>query len=316
MAIFSKWFKKDNNASYAQGLAKTQSSFGAKLKALSNRFRGIDQALLDELMVILLQADVGMKTSQAIVERFEKQGHELKQYPDLEAYFEHILVDFYQEIESQDMVLNEQGPTVIFMVGVNGAGKTTTTAKLAHLYQQEGLKVGLVAADTFRAGAIDQLKTWAERVGVPCIAGQAGQDPASVIMDGARFAQENGLDILLCDTAGRLQNKVNLMKELEKMTRVVKKVIPSAPHEVWLVLDATTGQNALIQAQEFDSSTSLTGLIVTKLDGTAKGGVVLAVHHQLGLPVRFLGLGEKLENLQPFDETVFVKGIVEGLDRG
>ena len=232
----------------------------------------------------------------------------------MEDYLISILYDFYDEQNDEPIQFNSDGPTIIFMVGVNGSGKTTTSAKLIKNYKEEGKKVAVVAADTFRAGAVDQIEVWANRLDVACIKGKPNQDPSSVIMDGCKYAMENQIDILICDTAGRLQNKTNLMKELTKMSRVAQKVIPSAPHEVWLVMDATTGQNGISQAQLFLEATNVTGIVLTKMDGTAKGGVVLAIRDLLHLPVRFLGLGEKPEDLKPFDINAYLMGITKGLE--
>lgn len=265
-------------------------------------------------MMILLEGDVGIHTAQKIVDRFEEHGSELKNFDSMEDYFIYILYEFYDDVKEEYIHFNSDGPTVILMVGVNGSGKTTTSAKLLQLYQSLGKKVAVVAADTFRAGAIDQIDEWARRIEVPCIKGKPGQDPSSVIVDGCRYAKEHAIDILICDTAGRLQNKTNLMKELSKMSRVATKEIPGAPHEVWLVLDATTGQNGITQANVFLEATNVTGIVLTKMDGTAKGGVVLSIHDQLHLPVRFLGLGEKPEDLRPFDVAGYIMGMTKGMN--
>ena len=219
-----------------------------------------------------------------------------------------------EELSDEPIKINEEGPTVILMVGVNGSGKTTTSAKLIQYYKEQGKKVAVAAADTFRAGAIDQIDTWANRLGVPCIKGKMNQDPSSVLVDACRYAKENDVDILICDTAGRLQNKTNLMNELSKMHRVVQREIEGAPQEVWLVLDATTGQNGISQAKVFLEATDVTGIVLTKMDGTAKGGVVLAIRDLLHLPVRFLGLGEKPADLRPFDINAFLMGITKGME--
>jgi fused signal recognition particle receptor len=232
----------------------------------------------------------------------------------MEDYLISILYDFYEPEEDKEINYATKGPTVIMMVGVNGSGKTTTTAKLIAYYQEQGKNVAVAAADTFRAGAVDQIEEWAKRLDVPCIKGKANQDPASVIVDGCRYAKEHDIDILICDTAGRLQNKTNLMKELSKMSRVATKEIEGAPHETWLVLDATTGQNGIIQAKQFLEATPVSGIVLTKMDGTAKGGVVMAIRDQLNLPVRFMGLGEKPADLKPFDISSYLIGITKGLE--
>lgn len=318
MAFFQKikeaFVKSNDKDKYLSGLNRSKKSFGDRIRVLSNNFHGIDDELLEEIMVILLESDVGIHTAQKIVDAFEQRGKEIKNYDSMEDYLISILYDFYDEQNDEPIQFNSDGPTIIFMVGVNGSGKTTTSAKLIKNYKEEGKKVAVVAADTFRAGAVDQIEVWANRLDVACIKGKPNQDPSSVIMDGCKYAMENHIDILICDTAGRLQNKTNLMKELTKMSRVAQKVIPSAPHEVWLVMDATTGQNGISQAQLFLEATNVTGIVLTKMDGTAKGGVVLAIRDLLHLPVRFLGLGEKPEDLKPFDINAYLMGITKGLE--
>ena len=318
MAFFQKikeaFVKSNDKDKYLSGLNRSKKSFGDRIRVLSNNFHGIDDELLEEIMVILLESDVGIHTAQKIVDAFEQRGKEIKNYDSMEDYLISILYDFYDEQNDEPIQFNSDGPTIIFMVGVNGSGKTTTSAKLIKNYKEEGKKVAVVAADTFRAGAVDQIEVWANRLDVACIKGKPNQDSSSVIMDGCKYAMENQIDILICDTAGRLQNKTNLMKELTKMSRVAQKVIPSAPHEVWLVMDATTGQNGISQAQLFLEATNVTGIVLTKMDGTAKGGVVLAIRDLLHLPVRFLGLGEKPEDLKPFDINAYLMGITKGLE--
>lgn len=317
MAFFQKiketFVKSDDKDKYLMGLDKSRRSFGDRIRALSNNFHGIDDTLLEELMVILLEGDVGIHTAQKIVDKFEEHARELKNFDSMEDYFIYILYEFYDDVKEPNINFNQNGPTVILMVGVNGSGKTTTCAKLLQLYQSLGKKIAVAAADTFRAGAINQIDEWANRLHVPCIKGKPGQDPSSVLVDACRYAKDNDIDILIGDTAGRLQNKTNLMKELSKMTRVVAKEIEGAPHEVWLVLDATTGQNGISQAQVFLDATDVSGIILTKMDGTAKGGVVLAIHDLLHLPVRFLGLGEKPEDLRPFDLAGYIMGMTKGM---
>lgn len=318
MAFFQKikeaFVKSNDKDKYLSGLNRSKKSFGDRIRVLSNNFHGIDDELLEEIMVILLESDVGIHTAQKIVDTFEQRGKEIKNYDSMEDYLISILYDFYDDSSDSEINYNDNGPTVIFMVGVNGSGKTTTSAKLIKNYKEQGKKVAVVAADTFRAGAVDQIEVWANRLDVPCIKGKPNQDPSSVIMDGCQYALANDIDILICDTAGRLQNKTNLMKELTKMTRVAQKVIPDAPHETWLVMDATTGQNGISQAQLFLEATNVTGIVLTKMDGTAKGGVVLAIRDLLHLPVRFLGLGEKPEDLKPFDINAYLMGITKGLE--
>lgn len=318
MAFFeklkSKFVRSKDKDKYLSGLSKSRKSFGDRIRALSNSFHGINDELLEEIMVILLESDMGIHTAQKIVDEFESRSKELKDYDSMEDYLIAILYDFYNPSKDEEWKLNEEGTTVIMMVGVNGSGKTTTTAKLINYFQENEKSVAAAAADTFRAGAVEQIEIWAERLGAPCIAGKEKQDPASVIVDACRYAKEHGTDVLICDTAGRLQNKTNLMRELEKMSRVAGREIEGAPHETWLVLDATTGQNGISQAREFMEVTPVTGIILTKMDGTAKGGVVMAIRDQLGLPVRFLGLGEKPEDLRPFDLSNYLVGITKGLE--
>lgn len=318
MAFFEKiksaFVRNKDKDRYIDGLSRSRKSFGDRIRALSNSFKGINDELLEEIMMILLESDMGIQTATEIVERFENNASELKNYDSMEDYLMSILYDYYDPDQDKPVNMNPEGPTVIMMVGVNGSGKTTTTAKLASHYQSEGKKVVLAAADTFRAGAVDQIQIWADRLGVPCVAGKPNQDPASVVVDACRQAKETNADILICDTAGRLQNKTNLMKELSKMTRVAGKEIPGAPQETWLVLDATTGQNGISQAKEFLNATNVTGIILTKMDGTARGGVVMAIRDLLHLPVRFLGLGEKPEDLKEFDLNAYLMGITKGLE--
>lgn len=318
MALFQKIkdaFKNNKDKDkYLSGLSRSKKSFGDRLRNLSNNFHGIDDELLEEIMILLLESDVGVHTAQKIVDRFEKDGKNIKNFDSMEDYLISILYDFYDEDQDMWINYNIDGPTVILMVGVNGSGKTTSSAKLVEYYKNQGRHVAVAAADTFRAGAIDQIDTWTKRLDVPCIKGKPGQDPSSVLVDACRYAKTHDIDILIADTAGRLQNKTNLMKELSKMTRVVGKEIEGAPQEVWLVLDATTGQNGILQAQEFLDATQVTGIILTKMDGTAKGGVVMAIRDMLHLPVRFLGLGEKPEDLKEFDLNSYLIGITKGLD--
>ena len=318
MAFFDKiksaFVRNKDKDRYIDGLSRSRKSFGDRIRKLSNSFKGINDELLEEIMMILLESDMGVQTASEIVERFENNASELKNFDSMEDYLMSILYDYYNPDLDEPVNMNPNGPTVIMMVGVNGSGKTTTTAKLAAHYQSEGKKVVLAAADTFRAGAVDQIQIWADRLGVTCVAGKPNQDPASVVVDACRQAKETGADILICDTAGRLQNKTNLMKELNKMTRVAGKEIEGAPQETWLVLDATTGQNGISQAKEFLNATNVTGIILTKMDGTARGGVVMAIRDLLHLPVRFLGLGEKPEDLKEFDLNAYLMGITKGLE--
>ncbi len=306
--------KKDGDC-YLSGLNKSKKSFSERIRRLAVGFSGVNEEFLEELMIVLLEADIGIKTAQKIVDEVETRAmdQKLKKFSEITDCLIEVMHDMYCNHEDKPFNKNEDGPTVILMVGVNGSGKTTTTAKLTKLFKEEGASVALAAADTFRAGAIDQLATWADRLDVPCIKGREGGDPSAALVDACRFAKENHIDYLIGDTAGRLQNKANLMKELEKMHRVIEREIPSAPHEVWLVLDATTGQNGISQAQIFLETTKVSGIILTKLDGTAKGGIVVAIRDQLGLPVKYIGLGEKADDLRPFDIDSYLYGLCEEL---
>lgn len=318
MAFFDKiksTFKKNKDKDkYLTGLSKSRKTFGERIRALSNNFRGINDELLEEIMEILLESDMGYATAQKVVDEFAARGKELKEYDSMEDYLISILYDFYDPEKDEPVHYNEDGPTVILMVGVNGSGKTTTTAKLISLFKEQGKNPAAAAADTFRAGAVSQIEEWARRLDAPCIAGKEKQDPASVVVDACRYVKEHGNDILICDTAGRLQNKTNLMKELEKIGRVSGREIEGAPHETWLVLDGTTGQNGISQAKEFMEVTPVSGIILTKMDGTARGGVVMAIRDQLGLPVRYIGLGEKPEDFKEFDINSYLMGIIKGFD--
>ena len=262
---------------------------------------------------MLISADVGFNTVMELTEELRKEAQlkNITETSDLKETIVEKMVEIYERNGdlSDEMTINSDGLTVVLMVGVNGVGKTTSIGKLAHKYTQEGKKVMLAAGDTFRAGAINQLQVWGDRVGVDVIKQAEGSDPAAVMFDAVNAAKKRGADILFCDTAGRLQNKGNLMNELGKIKKVIQKVVPDAPHEVLLVLDATTGQNALSQAKAFKEVTDVSGIILSKLDGTAKGGIVLAIKNELGIPVKFVGLGEKLDDLQPFDAENYVYGL-------
>lgn len=297
---------------FKQGLTKTRESFSAKVNDLVKRYRKVNEEFFEELEEILIGADVGVVTVMDLVEilKDEARARNIQDSAELKTVITEKLAELLSKDE-QDTKLNiqENEMTIILVVGVNGVGKTTTIGKLAYRFVQEGKKVVLAAGDTFRAGAIQQLEVWGERVGADVIKHQEGADPAAVIYDAIQSARSKNADILICDTAGRLQNKVNLMKELEKVKRVISREVPDAPHEVLLVLDATTGQNALSQAKVFKEATDVSGIVLTKLDGTAKGGIVLAIRHELDIPVKFVGLGEQMEDLQPFDADTFVYGL-------
>ncbi len=319
MGFFSKlkntFSSKSDQDTYLSGLNKSRSSFSEKIRRLSRNFAGVNEEFLEELMIVLLEADLGIKTAQKIVDRVENRAmdEKLKSASDINECLIEEMANLYGEDEQKEFVYNSDGPTVILMVGVNGSGKTTTTAKLAKRFIDEGKSVAVVAADTFRAGAIDQLKRWADKLDIPCIMGRENGDPSAALVDGCRYAKEHHIDVLIGDTAGRLQNKVNLMNELSKMHKVIAREIEGEPSNVWLVLDATTGQNGISQAEVFLSATKVNGIILTKLDGTAKGGIVIAIRDQLGIPVKYIGLGEKEDDLRPFDIHSYLYSLCEGL---
>lgn len=303
---------------YEKGLEKTRKTFGQRLNELFANFRSVDEDFFEELEETLIGADVGFDTSLKITEalRQEVKLRNVKKPAQVQNTIIEKMVDLYEEAginENNAINLQPNGLTVILFVGVNGVGKTTSIGKLAHQYKLEGKKVLMAAADTFRAGAIDQLVVWGERAGVEVVRGNAGGDPAAVVFDAVERAKSEQADVLLVDTAGRLQNKVNLMKELEKIKRVIQREIPDAPHEVLLVVDATTGQNAMTQAKQFKETTDVTGLVLTKLDGTAKGGIVIAIRNELHLPVKLVGLGEGINDLEPFNANDFAMGLFKGL---
>ncbi|MCS7459504.1 signal recognition particle-docking protein FtsY [Paenibacillus doosanensis] len=296
---------------FKEGLAKTRDVFVDRVEDLFSRRKKIDEDFYEELEEILIGADVGVNTVMKLIEdlRSEVRKRKIEQPSELQPILSEMIIKLLKGEENASLNMASSGPTVILFVGVNGVGKTTTIGKLAHHLKSQGKKVLLAAGDTFRAGAIEQLEVWGQRVGVDVIKQQAGSDPAAVMFDALHAAKNRGVDVLLCDTAGRLQNKVNLMEELNKIYRVIRREVPDAPHEVLLVLDATTGQNALSQARLFDEKSGLTGLVLTKLDGTAKGGIVVAIRQELQLPVKFVGLGEKMDDLQPFDSDQFVHAL-------
>lgn len=302
---------------FKDGLTKTRDNFSGKVNDLVARYRKVDEDFFEELEEILIQADVGFETVMELIEelKMEVKRRNIQDPAEVQSVISEKLVDIYQSGDevSPELNIQEEGLTVLLFVGVNGVGKTTTIGKLAHKFKSEGKNVVLAAGDTFRAGAIEQLEVWGERVGVDVIKQGAGSDPAAVMFDAIQAAKSRKADILICDTAGRLQNKVNLMKELEKVKRVIEREVPGAPHEVLLVLDATTGQNALIQAKTFKEATNVSGIVLTKLDGTAKGGIVLAIRNELGIPVKFVGLGEKMDDLQEFDAEQYVYGLFADL---
>ncbi|MEW9110963.1 signal recognition particle-docking protein FtsY [Cytobacillus gottheilii] len=298
---------------FKEGLTKTRDNFSGKVNDLVARYRKVDEDFFEELEEILIQADVGFDTVMKLVDelKLEVKRKNIQDPAEVQDVISEKLVEIYEQGGNSSSALNiQEGElTVILFVGVNGVGKTTTIGKLAHKFKNEGKKVVLAAGDTFRAGAIEQLEVWGERVGVEVIKQGAGSDPAAVMYDAVQAAKSRQADILICDTAGRLQNKVNLMKELEKVKRVIEREIPGAPHEVLLALDATTGQNAMLQAKTFKEATNVTGIVLTKLDGTAKGGIVIAIRNELDIPVKFVGLGEKMDDLQEFNAEQYVYGL-------
>lgn len=303
---------------YDRGLEKSRTGFGARLNRFLANFRHVDEDFFDDLEDMLIESDVGfdmaMKLSDELREEVKLQNAKSKQ--EVSNVIIEKMVDLYEQAgegENPNLNFAKEGPTVIMFVGVNGAGKTTTIGKMAALFKHQGKKVLLAAADTFRAGATEQLDVWAKRDGVDIVTGPENGDPAAVVFDAVQKAKNQHYDILFVDTAGRLQNKVNLMKELAKMKRILTREIPDAPHEVLLVLDATTGQNALNQAKMFKESTDVTGIVLTKLDGTARGGIVLAIRNELHLPVKYVGLGERVTDLQKFNASEFVYGLFHGL---
>lgn len=308
--------KDENVQKYDEGLEKSRNEFVSKLSMLGIKYTKINDEYFDELENILIMADIGVNTVMDFMEKLRKRVKS-ENITDTK-YLNEVIVDelfiIYVNNESITDKINmaEDGPTVILMVGVNGVGKTTTIAKLAHKYKNEGKKVMLIAGDTFRAGAVEQLKIWADRTN-SLFYGKENTDPAGVIYDGLLKAKEDDADIVLIDTAGRLHNKVNLMKELEKINKVIGRIIPGAPHETLLVIDATTGQNGIMQAKAFKEITDITGIVLTKLDGTAKGGIVLAIKEEVNIPVKFVGLGEKMTDLIPFDIENYIYGLFKDL---
>lgn len=314
-----KFTQSSDNVSekFKDGLSKTRNNFTTKVNDLVARYRKVDEDFFEELEEILIGADVGFDTVMELIDelKLEVKRKNIQDTEDVQSVISEKLVEIYQGDRDEDSSLNIQDDqlTVLLFVGVNGVGKTTTIGKMAHMFKEQGKNVVLAAGDTFRAGAIEQLEVWGERVGVPVIKQAAGSDPAAVMFDAVQSAKAKKADILICDTAGRLQNKVNLMKELEKVKRVIEREVPGAPHEVLLVLDATTGQNAMVQAKTFKEATNVSGIVLTKLDGTAKGGIVLAIRNELDIPVKYVGLGEKMDDLQPFDAEKYVYGLFSNL---
>ena len=301
---------------YNRSLKKTRTGFGAALNAFFANFRSVDEDFFEELEELLIMSDVGVQVASNLTEelRYEARLENAKKPDALRRVIIEKLVDLYEKDGQYNEQINfKEGLTVMLFVGVNGVGKTTSIGKLAHKYKKEGKKVMLVAADTFRAGAVAQLAEWGRRVDVPVVTGPEKSDPASVVFDGMERAVAEQVDVLMIDTAGRLQNKDNLMAELEKIGRIIKRVDPTAPHETFLALDASTGQNALVQAKEFSKITPITGIVLTKIDGTARGGVGLAIREELDIPVKLIGFGEKIDDIGEFNSENFMRGLLEGL---
>lgn len=310
--------KKDQTSDkYDKGLAKSRAAFASKLDALSKRYKKVNSEYFEELEQILIEADVGVSLTLRLVENLlnesEKEGIEEPSIIN-EKLIDMMFVDYVEKGESivNEISFSSSGPTVLLVVGVNGVGKTTSIAKLAHRYQKQGKSVMLVAGDTFRAGATEQLSIWAERLKCPIVKGAPNADPSSVAYDGVKYAKDHHIDLCIVDTAGRLQTKSNLMAELAKMKRVIGKEIEGAPQETFLIIDATTGQNGVIQAKAFKEVTELTGVIITKMDGTSKGGIILSIRDELGVPVRFIGLGEQMDDLEEFDLERYLHGLLVG----
>lgn len=314
---FSKETKVENQDKYTVGMAKSRANFSSRLKALQKKYDQVNEEYFENLLQILIEADVGVNLTFSIIDAVRKEARE--QATTDPSVINEILVDkmFIGYLKQGEDIVNEisfkEGrPTVLLVVGVNGVGKTTSIAKLANRYKSMGKKVLLVAGDTFRAGAVEQLAVWAERIGVDIVKGKEQEDPASVAYQGMQKANELGADLVIVDTAGRLQTKANLMAELAKIRRVIAKEIEDAPDEVFLIIDATTGQNGVLQAKAFAEATGLTGVIITKMDGTSKGGIILAIRDEIGVPVRFIGLGEKLDDLTEFDLEKYLYGLCLG----
>lgn len=316
----SKFSKKGNSTKYEKGLAKSRAAFADRLEDLSKRYKKVDNSYFEELEQILIEADVGVALTLKLVENLlDKSQKEGISEPSKinEELIDQMFVSYVEGGESitNEIQFAEEGPTVLLVEGVNGVGKTTSIAKLAHRYMQKGKKVMLVAADTFRAGAVEQLKIWADRLKCPIVTGLENGDPASVCYDGAKYAKANKVDLMIVDTAGRLHNKANLMAELGKIKRVLEREIPGAPHETFLIIDATTGQNGVSQASAFKEVSNISGIVITKMDGTSKGGIILSIRDELGVPVRFIGLGEGMDDLEEFDLDEYLHALLVGNEK-
>ena len=309
--------KPQETETFVKGMEKSRENFANKMDKIAKKSKKVNKEYFDELEEILIEADVGVNLTMRVIEEVVQESLKNK-ITDSEEINDLVIDKLFsgymskgEEVQN-DVRFREDGPTVLLVAGVNGVGKTTTIAKLAYRYMSQGKKVMLCAADTFRAGAIEQLSIWAQRLGCDIVVGKPNSDPASVAFEGAKQAKEKNIDLLIVDTAGRLQNKINLMNELSKISRVISKEIPDSPHEVFLIIDATTGQNGVIQAKQFLDCIKLTGIVITKMDGTSKGGIILAIRDELGIPVRFIGLGEKMEDLKEFDLEKYLMGLCLG----